>query len=776
MLGRPVRMQSATIFLGTILLCYLGFIQFQLPQPAPVSSPGASFSALRAWEHLQVIGQSPHPIGSARQGEVRDYILDQLTSLGYVPELQQTIGVNSRVGSAGRVENIVARLPGSASHDAILIQAHYDSVADGPGATDNGSGAATLLELAREFRARPALQNDLIFLFTDGEEEGTLGASAFLTEHPWASQVRIVLNLDTARATPTALTLATPQNGWLVHEYLSASPAPLASSAMNELFHLLSTQLHLLDTDLSPWIAGDVPGYLFMTVYLYPQYHTLLDNLDSVDLRAVQHMGDQAAGLAAAWGNLGLAPANQPDAIYANLLGRWMLTYPSTWALPLTSLAVLGWGVLLVRGIHSGRLRGRHLAWNLAWILVTLMLSLLAGFLIWQGIASFSPAAQVSLVSMHRYGDFWWMGGLALVLVGLFLLSWKFIRSRTTAFSREMAGIGLWLVFLGLSTRFAVGLSYLFVWPVLFGLARLAWIVTRPGSSAAGTAGPADVSALVAAVPALLLDLPFLYVIFLAIGVALVPALALLWTILLIGLLPLLEALASPHPRLIPTFGIAVGLVVIGVGLYQAQFSPSQPRPSQIQYWQDLDTGQSAWMTPAGALDQRQASRVSPGDPVIQGSTFLAPLGSASVRLHSAPAFPEMGVDILQEAQTVSGDEQVTLHLRASQPLNAWQVWIPGGLGIHSLEWDGSDLPVPTAYSSLPAGSWLPLIFYAPAADRTTLRLSMAATPSFPVYVWAVTSGLPEFPGETALSADPSLMPISNMTIVSQSVSIQGPD
>lgn len=774
MSGKTVWMRSLAIFMGTILICALGFLQFQLPQPASIESPSENFSAQRAWAHIQVIGQSPHPIGSSRQVEVRDYILSQLKSLGYIPEVQQTIGFNSRVGSAGQVENIVARLPGSASQGAILLQAHYDSVPDGPGATDNGSGAAALLELAREFKARPALQNDVIFLFTDGEEEGTLGATAFLAENPLASQVRIVLNLDTARATPTALILAAPQNGWLVQGFLSASPAPLASSGMNELFRLLSIQLHLLDTDLSPWTAGNVPGYLFMTVYLYPQYHTLLDNLEGVDLRAVQHMGDQAASLAAAWGDRSLTPSNQPDEIYANLIGRWMLAYPSTWAMPLTLLAALGWGGLLVWGLRTGRLRARHLVGSLAWMLVTLMMTLLAGLLIWQAITAFSPAAQIGLISMHRYGDFWWMGGLALILAGLFGFSWKFIRFRTPPFAREMAANGLWLIFLGLSTRFAIGLSYLFVWPVLFSLGRLAWLGTRSGLKAQQN-GAAGFSALVAAIPVILLDLPFLYVVFLAVGVILVPVLTLLWTVLLIGLLPLFEELAAPHPRLVPTVSVMLGLTLIGVGMYQAQFNPTQARPSQIQYWQDMDTGEAVWMVPSGALDARQASRVSADDPVILGSSLLAPLGSASFQVHPAPAM-SMELSILPEVQTVAGEEQVTLHLEASQSINAWQVWIPGGLGIHGLQWDGKVLPVPAAYDGLSAGSWQPLIFYAPASGGTTLCLSMTPTQNFQVYVWAVVSELPEFAQETAIPVDPTLMPTANTTIISRSVSINNSD
>ena len=50
--------------------------------------------------------------------------------------------------------------------------AHYDSVPFGPGAADDGAGVVTLLETARALKAGPPLKNDVIFLFTDGEEAG----------------------------------------------------------------------------------------------------------------------------------------------------------------------------------------------------------------------------------------------------------------------------------------------------------------------------------------------------------------------------------------------------------------------------------------------------------------------------------------------------------------------------------------------------------------------------------------------------------------------------
>src|SRR5207237_4744598 len=103
---------------------------------------------------------------------------------------------------AGRVQNILARLPGTnPNRKAVLILAHYDGVEAGPAAADDGAGAAALLETLRALRAQKgALTHDIIALFTDGEEAGLLGAAAFVREHPWAKDVAVVLNFE-ARGT-----------------------------------------------------------------------------------------------------------------------------------------------------------------------------------------------------------------------------------------------------------------------------------------------------------------------------------------------------------------------------------------------------------------------------------------------------------------------------------------------------------------------------------------------------------------------------------------------
>lgn len=98
--------------------------------------------------------------------------------------------------SAGTVTNVVARIRGTSSTGAIALNAHYDSGATGPAASDNGSGVVTALETVRAILAGEPLRNDVIVVFSDAEEHGDLGAAASNQQHPWASDVRLALNFE----------------------------------------------------------------------------------------------------------------------------------------------------------------------------------------------------------------------------------------------------------------------------------------------------------------------------------------------------------------------------------------------------------------------------------------------------------------------------------------------------------------------------------------------------------------------------------------------------
>lgn len=116
----------------------------------------------------------------------RTYITSELKKLGWKPTLEKfSSGVN-----------IFAERQGTdKTAGAILVAAHYDTVAISPGADDNASGVAVVLEVARLLGSRPTPKTLQLALF-DQEEEGLLGSKAFVTNVTHLANLRGAIVMD----------------------------------------------------------------------------------------------------------------------------------------------------------------------------------------------------------------------------------------------------------------------------------------------------------------------------------------------------------------------------------------------------------------------------------------------------------------------------------------------------------------------------------------------------------------------------------------------------
>jgi len=186
---------SLSLIIATIGLCVAHFMP---PSPLSDNAPLPEFSAARAMRHIEAISQKPHPIGSPELAIVRDYISAQLRTIRLEPLSQHTLATRQTradVLLAGEITNVMTRRAGTESNRAILLMAHYDTVSTSPGAVDNASGVAVLLETMRALQSGTPLNHDVIALFTDGEEAALLAAQAFVDDHPWMADVKVALNM-----------------------------------------------------------------------------------------------------------------------------------------------------------------------------------------------------------------------------------------------------------------------------------------------------------------------------------------------------------------------------------------------------------------------------------------------------------------------------------------------------------------------------------------------------------------------------------------------------
>jgi hypothetical protein len=106
-----------------------------------------------------------------------EYLFNTYKSFGYEPEYQW---FSPRSALGGQTANVVATLKGTVNPELVyVVSSHYDSVAVGPGADDDSSGTAALLEAARALAGHP-MPATIIFASFTGEEAGLLGSREFV--------------------------------------------------------------------------------------------------------------------------------------------------------------------------------------------------------------------------------------------------------------------------------------------------------------------------------------------------------------------------------------------------------------------------------------------------------------------------------------------------------------------------------------------------------------------------------------------------------------------
>ena len=350
-----------TLLVALAVWALLSAIPNPRPDPVPATAPAGDFSADRAMVYVAAIAQRPHPVGSLEHRRVREYIRTELGRQNLEAQIQSATGRYSRgrFENSGTAENILARLAGTANTRAVMLVAHYDSTPRGPGAGDDAHGVAVLLETLRALRASPPMRNDVIFLFTDGEEGGLLGADVFMRMHPWRNDPGVVLNFD-ARGTggPSVMFETSPGNAWLIDALRTAAPRVEANSMAYEIYRLLPN-----DTDLSVFKRGGLNGMNFAFIGGDQFYHGPQDDVAHLDHRSVQEEGNYALGLARIFGDQDLTQPHSGNAIYFPTLLTPLIVYPEPWAAPLAWLATAGLAAALW---IARRTRGRWIAAALA--------------------------------------------------------------------------------------------------------------------------------------------------------------------------------------------------------------------------------------------------------------------------------------------------------------------------------------------------------------------------------------------------------------------------
>ena len=456
-----------------LVAAFYGVVSWAMQPPAPLGTdaPAHEFSAERARSHLvELLGdEQPRTTGTPGNLAARERLVARLGELGYEAEVQSAPAFENHLRRL-LVHNVVATLPGEDPSGVVLLNAHYDSVRWGPGASDDGVGVAVLLEVARMLKDGPPLKNTVVFLFDDGEEMGLCGARAFCRDHPLAAEVDVVLNFE-ARGTsgPAFMFETSADNGWLMEVFAQAVPQPATASTLTTIYETMPN-----DTNLTVYKENGLPGLNFAFIGDPQNYHEPEDDLAHVTMGSMQHHGDYALALVRAFGNLDLKAApREGNDVFFDVFCRFLIRWPegvSLWfAIGLMAVVLLIARVVVRRGAAAS-LPLALCSW-LASLVLPVALCFGGVFVLqWAGFLKKNFVGNTA-----AYSTFYW----GLSLVG-FWLATRIGRSRTQAWSLWIVSWSVYGLLAIVTAVMAPGTCYIFVFPLMVaGLTALPALVGR---------------------------------------------------------------------------------------------------------------------------------------------------------------------------------------------------------------------------------------------------------------------------------------------------------
>jgi Peptidase family M28 len=459
------------ILLPIVVAAAILFALIARTPPAPRMSgapPDSQFSVTKARALVGEIARAPHPVATAENARVRGVLVARLQALGLNVETQRGTGVRQalRRGNAISVspyENVIAVLPGrDPTLKSVLVMAHYDTVPWSKGASDDGAGVAAVMETARVLASGPRPLRDTIFLLTDAEEVGMIGAQSFFDLHGLANKVGAAVNVEARGSNGLAIMFQTsPGNSQLIDLWADHAIRPSGNSLANAVYDKLPN-----DTDLTVPLRKGIIGINAAFIDRFADYHMPTDNIANLDTRSLQHLGDYAVTTTRALAFAPQLPKATGDSAFFDFFGYGMIRYPLEW----------GWGILLVSavGLVLSGFQTLGVSWRQAFGGAVGVLLLAVG-----------TALASHFVANIVYGP----GTIAFRdrINEMNIAMWAFvgISSGVTLFARPKAAMWVGSVLLLLLSALASqiwlpGANWMFVWAALIGVIMIA-LATRLG-------------------------------------------------------------------------------------------------------------------------------------------------------------------------------------------------------------------------------------------------------------------------------------------------------
>ena len=563
-----------------------------MPNDDFIDSPSMKdFSNERAQNHVKEISKTFHYCGTEEHKQTQNYIVSELQDLGLNPHIQ-TGYTFSEWGTFVYTENIIARIKGSGDGKAVAVMTHYDSVPySSYGASDAGSGVATILEGIRAFIAHNSNhKNDIIILINDAEELGLNGAKLFVDEHEWREDIGIILNFEARGSGGPSFTLLETNDGnkGLVDEFTKANPKfPVANSLAYSIYKKMPN-----DTDLTVFRKeANIQGFNFAFIDDHYDYHTSLDTAERLDNNSLSHQASYLVPLLNYFSNSDLERIkSKENVVYFNSpLGLYSYSYK--WIIPLVLMTCVLFLVLLAYGFKTRNLKSKEIGKGYIGFILALVVNGCIGWFGWQVILSLYPDYS-EILQGFTYNGHSYILGFCCLAFAITTFIYKKLYTRTNTKELIIAPLSIWII-INIGIAFELEGASFFIIPVLISL-LVAFLLQKEDKHNL-------ILYSLLMLPAIFIYVPFIQQFPIALGLKIIAGSCVLLTLV--------------YGLLLPVFGFIrrkkllgyLSLIVAGSAFLHAHFNstptPETPRPNSLVYYQNNDTNTSYWLTYDKLLD-----------------------------------------------------------------------------------------------------------------------------------------------------------------------------
>ncbi|EXC06150.1 Endoplasmic reticulum metallopeptidase 1 [Morus notabilis] len=306
---------------GLLSMLVYSIVNMKFIVPLEIDAPLDRFSEARAIEHVRFLSKEIDGRQEGRPGlrEAARYIK------GRLGQIKERSGLNTRIeieetivnGSFNMMFlghsisltyrdhiNVIMRISSANSQDSdasVMLNGHFDSPLDSPGAGDCGSCVASMLEVARLIVDSGWIPpRPIIFLFNGAEELFMLGTHGFMRTHKWRDTIGAFINVEASGTGGPDLVCQSGPGPWPSEVYAQSAIYPMAHSAAQDVFPVIpgDTDYRIFSQDY-----GNIPGLDIIFLLGGYFYHTSYDTVERLLPGSIQARGDNLFSIIKAFAN-----------------------------------------------------------------------------------------------------------------------------------------------------------------------------------------------------------------------------------------------------------------------------------------------------------------------------------------------------------------------------------------------------------------------------------------------------------------------------------------